>query len=255
MKYGILSSLEYSSGRIILFCSRFDNVSTGNNEQSPEFCRSCLQWVSGKSEDDLLSVLIVSSNEEDTGYRVFYSADKVNVQRAELDDLSDELFLSRFDSVCFFGVNNNLSPIIKLSLKSYVESGGGLILADINVDSANIDLLEDIAPVYCQSSGVNFSTGKGKWTSVGVESPIYEKEFSHSNIQILNTISEFGLSAYWDLLYVYDTSTDVADEEDLEEIVDGPVYLSSDYDIAGDRIVGYFSGVYKDGILSANENV
>lgn len=201
-----------------------------------------------------MSVLTVTTGSDDGGYRVFDLADRVNVQRGEIEDLSDSSFLSRFDVVCIFGVDNNLSPLIRLTLENYVSSGGGMVLSDIQVSAANIELLDDIAPVYCENSGVNFLSGNQKWTDEGVLSPIYDREFAKPNIRMLNTILETDFSKRWSVLYVFDTSTDVSDYDDTENDVTGVVYLSSDYDIAGDRIVGYFAGVYKNGVFNVDEN-
>jgi len=253
-KYSVLSTVEYGSGRVVLFCSRFDNVFTGNNEQSPDFCRSCLQWAADKTSEDLLSVLTVCNDTDDGGYRVFDLADKVNVQRGEIDDLSNPSFIGKFDVVCLFGVDNNISPLIILSLKNYINSGGGLILSDIHVEADGIDLLDDISPVYCESAGFNFPVGRGKWTAVGIANPIYDRDFSNPKIYVLNTIADYDFDPSWDLLYIYDTSTAVEDYEEETEEVEGSVYLSSDYDISGDRIVGYFSGIYKKGIFKVSEN-
>ena len=103
------------------------------------------------------------------------------------------------------------------------------------------------------SSGVNLPIGVSSWTSVGASHYLYNKDFAEIDIVILNTISELGLSSAWGILYVYDTSYSVEDEDPIDHEVIDTIYSSSDYDIPGDVIMAYFACVYENGLFEIEE--
>jgi len=248
MKYSILSTLEYYKGRIALLCSRFNNLLTGNTTLLPTFIRRCLEWSSSKSENDIISVLVLSNGIEDGSLGIFDEVDKINVYRGELEDVTDFSFLSSFDCLIIFGVDNNISPVIRSNIEQYIKEGGGFILSDIKIDNAYISILENIDLVYVQSSGINFPSGSYLWTDDGMQHYIYQQSFWKILIPGLNTISEIGLSPSWSMLYVYDTSIKVVENPEII-VEEGVIRHSSDYDIPGVNFVAYFSSIYKNGMF------
>lgn len=248
MKYSILSSLEYESGKILLLCSRFNNVNTGNSTLPSSLLRRCLEWLSVSETYDLIRVCVVVNGFDDGSIGVVDEIENVTVFRGELKDLSDSSFLSDFDCMVFHGLDNNISPLIRTNVISYISNGGGVLFSDVHVDESNIEMFNDISVVYSTGSGVNVGSGNGKWTDDGKSSYIYRTDFSGIRIPMLNTIAESGFASGWSFLYVYDTDVADAGNEEANEEAD-TIFLSSDYDIPGAMIMGYYAAVYENGMI------
>lgn len=246
MRYVTIATTEYGKGRIVLFPSRFDNVNTAGNLLNPELTRSILEWVAQRNENDRISAISVSHDVVEGN--LFNIADVANtsVFLGELDDLSVSGNLVARDCIIFNGIDNSISPLIRSNLTTYVAGGGGLVLCDIRVDDDSIELLESIAPVTVESSGVNISSGFPIWTDEGRVHPIFRDRFLGVDITLLNSILESAVSSSWDVLNVVDTEIDVR-EGDLE--IDELLFSrSQDASIPGAFFVGYFATVYEDGI-------
>ena len=249
MKYSAIASLEYGSGRILLMCTRFANINTGNIAMSSRFIRRSTQWVSAIGDDDQINVCVIVNDVDDGSLGALDNTENITAFKSELKDLSDNSFLGDFDCLVFFGLDNNISPLIRSNVKQYIEDGGGAIFCDVNINDDSIDMFDDIESVYCISSGVNLSDGQSTWTVDGVNHYLYEIDFVDIEIAILNTISELGFSSAWEILYIYDTDHSVSEDNPFEYEVVGTIYSSSDYDIPGDRTMAYFSCVYENGIF------
>ena len=126
--------------------------------------------------------------------------------------------------------------------------GGGLVLCDLRVDGEAVELLESIAPVTVESSGVNISSGFPIWTDEGREHPVYRDRFLGVDITLLNSVLEDDVSSAWDVLNVVDTDIEVR-EGDLE--IDDLLFTrSQDASIPGSHFVGYYATVYEDGVTA-----
>jgi len=138
--------------------------------------------------------------------------------------------------------------LVRSNIKSFVALGGGVLFSDVNVDSENIEMFDDISTVYSIGSGVNLSNGEYVWTEDGSSHYIYSSDFLELTIPVLNTISELGFSDGWELIYVYDTGQVALEEQPTAEVI-GTVYSSSDYGIPGSHLMGYFAAVYENGLF------
>jgi len=246
MRYIAIAATEYGKGRIILFPSRFDNTNTAGNLFNPQLTRSMLEWVSRRNENDRIAVLSISHMVVEGNLFNVAQVEDVSVSFGMLDDLSVSGNITGRDCIIFNGIDNNISPLIRSNLTSYVVGGGGLVLCDLRVDGEAVELLESIAPVVVESSGVNLSGGFPIWTDEGREHPIFRDKFLGVDITLLNSVLEGAVSSSWDVLNVVDTDIDVR-EGNLE--VDPLLFTrSQNVSIPGAFFVGYFATVYEDGI-------
>lgn len=254
MKYSIISTLEYGKGRIILMCCRFNNAFTGNYLLSQSFSRVCLQWAASETDESILDVATVVNSSVNGGGAAISSLEMTNSNTINIEDLSEYSSIQNMSCIVIFGIDNNISPVIRNNLVRYVDAGGGLILSDINVTQDYILLLNDFSSVYSVSSGVNFSSGKSVWTETGILSYIFQNgKYSDIDIPPLNTIQQSGLGSSWQLLYAYDTDQIVENPVPPPEI-EGTVYISNDYDISGAYLMGYYASPYKYGQFDAKNS-
>ena len=223
-------------------------MNTGNFSLSTAFIRRCLQWLTVSSSEDFIRVCVIVNDVDDGTVGVLDDTENTSVFRGELRDLSDASFLSDFDCMIFCGLDNDISPLIRTNIKSFVASGGGVLFSDVNVNSANIEMFDDISTVYSIGAGVNLDEGASLWTSEGLSHYLYNSDFSTMTIPVLNTVSELGFSDGWDLIYVYDTGYVFGEDQPQVEIL-GTIYSSADYDIPGSFLVGYFAAVYENGLF------
>ena len=246
MRYITIAVTEYGKGRIILFPSRFDNINTAGNLLNPQLTRSMLVWVSQRNENDRIAVLSVAHRVVEGNLFNVTEVENLSVYFGEFDDLSVSGNFAGRDCIIFNGIDNNISPLIRSNLTSYIVNGGGLVLCDLRVDGEAVELLESIAPVTVDSSGVNLSGGFPIWTDDGREHPIFRDRFLGVDITLLNSVLEDDVSSAWDILNVVDTDIDVR-EGDLE--IDELLFSrSQDASIPGSFFVGYYVTVYEDGI-------
>lgn len=246
MKYITIATTEYGKGRIILFPSRFNNTNTACNLLNPELTRSMLEWVSQRNENDRISALSVSHESVEGNLFNVAEVEDVSMSFGELDDLSVSSSLPSRDCIIFNGIDNNISPLIRSNLTNYVVGGGGLVLCDLRVNGEAVELLESVAPVTVQSSGVNISGGYPIWTDEGREHPIFRDRFLGVDITLLNTVKTTAVSSAWDVLNIVDTDVEVR-EGDLE--IDELLFTrSQDVSVPGSFFVGYYATVYEDGI-------
>lgn len=246
MRYVTIAVTEYGKGRIVLFPSRFDGINTAGNLLDPQLTRSMLEWVSQRNENDRISALSIAHRTVEGNLLRVAEVEDVSVGFGELDDLSVSINLSVRDCIIFNGIDNNISPLIRSNLASYVAGGGGLVLCDLRVDGEPVELLESIAPVTVESSGVNLSGGFPIWTEEGRGHPIYQDRFLGVDITLLNSVPEDDVSSSWVVLNVIDTDINIR-EGDLE--IDELLFnRSQDVSIPGSFFVGYYATVYEDGI-------
>jgi len=246
MRYVTIATTEYGKGRIVLFPSRFNNANTAGNLLNPQLTRSMLEWVSQRNENDRIDALSVSHMSVEGNLFDVAPIENVSVSIGELDDLSVGANMDVRDCIILNGVDNNISPLIRTNIVSYVASGGGLVICDIRVDGEAIELLDSVAPVTVTSSGVNLSSGFPIWTDEGREHPIFRDRFLGVDITLLNSVLEGGVSSSWDVLNVVDTDIEVR-EGDLE--IDELLFTrSQDASVPGSFFVGYYATVYEDGI-------
>jgi hypothetical protein len=249
MKFSIISSLKYKKGNILLVCSRFANVNTENASFPATLVRRCFEFSSAMSSDETINTLVIVDGVDDGSVGIVDNIEDISVTRGSIEDLSNLSYVQGFDSVLFFGVDNDISPLIRTNLLSFVGDGGGLILSDINVDNEELSLFTGVATVTVTSTGFYEEDGSQVWTTDGVANHIYNSDVSSLHVTPLNTISELNLSSEWDILYVHDTNYSVEEESSIEFVFDETVYSSVDYDIKGANFVGYFACVYENGIM------
>jgi hypothetical protein len=250
MKYSVLSSLEYGSGRALLLCSRFSDVNSGFS-MPVGFLRRCLEWVSSSSESEPIRVAVVVNGVDDGSVGVIDNTPNVSVSRRYVKDLSDISLFDDIDCVVIHGLRNDFSPLVRNNLKQCISSGCGVLFSDVNVDESSVDMFEDMSPVYSIGSGVNLGYGYYSWTEEGISSHLYLPEFSGLVIPIMNTVSELGLGYGWSVLYSYDTS--LAPILPPRPVTIETAYSSSDYDIPGANMMAYFSAVYENGVIKLEE--
>ncbi|MCX6822090.1 MAG: hypothetical protein NTW30_04920 [Candidatus Aenigmarchaeota archaeon] len=249
MKYSIISSIEYGKGRILLMSCRFNSLFT-NTPIDLNFSRRILEWAASGNSLSMVSVGSVVTGPVDGGIINLNSIDMVDVESLQLDNLSVYSNFQDKSVIVIFGVDNDLSPLIRENLLNYVENGGGLILSDINVNNENIELLDNVSPVLCSSAGFNIYGGNTLWTDEGKAHYLYANGvFGGMLISPLNTVSLSEIGTGWENLYIYDA--DVLDPvfHGIDEDVIDTVNSSSDYDIPGVNIVGYFASVYNNGFF------
>jgi hypothetical protein len=249
MKFSIISSLDYQQGNILLICSRFANINTDNASFPPSLVERCFQFASSISDEGVINALVIVDGVDDGSVGIVDNVDDINVTRGAIEDLSTLEYIQGFDAVLFFGIDNNLSPLIRANILSFVGGGGGLILSDINLDGEELSLFTGIASVTVTSPGFYESKGSQVWTEDGVSNFIYSDDVANLHITPLNTISELNLSSEWSLLYIHDTEYTLEEESPIDLTIDETINSSSDYDIDGVNFVGYFATVYENGIV------
>jgi len=254
MKYVTFASLRYKKGNYFLFCTRFNNRDVANASAPKEFIKRCLEMVSSRYSSEVLTVCSVANNVVDGTIPAVDNVRGVNVERAELADLSNPDFLSRFDCLILSGWRNTVSPFIQDNINEYVANGGGVILSDIRVSGETISLLDTVAPVYCRPEAEGIDQGIVLWTKEGKESYIYDASFFTLDLTIINKIRESDLSINWDLLSIHDTNYTLEEQtSDNAEVDTTPMVHSSDYDLQGAHFVAYYVATYKNGIFDIED--
>jgi nitrate reductase NapE component len=246
--FTVLTSTEYGQGRIALFLSRFNNFHTDNTTVFPDFTRKTMEYVAIRDVDEVINVCVVSDFAEGTSPQLD-DVKKIDVSRKDVSFLSDLVALSKFHCLILSGFGNNLSPLIRQNILSYVEDGGGLIVSDVNVTMANFELLDPVSPVYVLDSGFASDSGFATWTDSGIGHYIFEPEFSNMKIKTLNSVRDTDLGSAWEPLVAFDTEA-VSEVEEQEEDIDEFLFIASDdFPIRGASFVGYYGSLYRDGLI------
>ncbi len=248
--YCIISSIEYGKGRILLMCCRFNNFfyTTPLNDK---FSRRCIEWASSSKASDTIDVYSLFQNNVDGTIGDISKIDNINNYHINISDLSNHGFLRDQSILLFGGIDNSISPLVRKNILEYVKNGNGLIAYDINITEDYINLFDEVSPVYCESSGVNLNSGAGEWVLNFNHLQFFNSSFENMNISPLNTISLGRMGDEWEHVYIYNTSV----EEVVSPLLPPPSLIntdniSSDYDLFGDNIIGYYASVYKNGFFS-----
>lgn len=253
MQYVTLASTEYRKGRILFFPSRFSRR-INNASVVDLLIRRSLEWLSYSKTDDTIRVCSVVHNVVDGNVMPLYGLDRVELYIGDIPSLSNSSFLSFFDVLVLNGADNYLSPLVRTNIINFVGSGGGLILCDFNLTGENLELMDSVAPLYVESSGVNIASGFNLWLEAGQAHFIYDKTLSSLPVVVLNSVKGDDISSNWTVLSVFDTEYTPDYEEDYDEDEEEISVPSADFDIDGAYFTVYFRAVYEDGIMQASSS-
>jgi len=247
-KYVILSTTEYGKGRIALFASRFSNLMTDNTTAYPPFVRSLLEWASIRDEDEVIRVCSVDIGNVSSTFPEVDLLEKVTVDNRAVSFLSDYKNLAEFHCLILSGLGNNISPLIRQNILSFVLSGGGLVVSDFDAKMEQIELFDHVSSVYVVDSGYVSPVGGEVWQEIGLLSPLFDESYSDMFVKLTNTIRVGDLGSKWDSLLVMDTESAKVVEQD--EIQDELLYQpSSDFLVKGASFVAYYGSVYRNGLV------
>jgi len=247
MQLAALATVEYGSGRVVLFPGRFNPVGTGGSAMPPDFARHIVQWAASAGDDDLVSVCQTSISGPDATIPELDDARAVSVARVDIDFLSEAAALDAYEVVVLCAYSNVLSPLVQQNLLDFVLAGGGLVVLDADVDGANIELLDLVAPVLVDHADFSETSGSVVWTTAGKASPIYSEAFVAYQWRVANTIPVSGLSPQWSVLASFDTEQLTVPSDDL--VSEDSFQASDDFLVSGGYMVGFYSTVYEDGVV------
>ena len=247
MQLAALASVEYGSGRIILFPGRFNPVGTGGSALPSDFARHVVQWAASADDDSLVSVCLVAVSGPDATIPELDAARAVSVTRLDVDFLSEAASLDAYEVVALSAYSNILSPLVQQNLLSFVAAGGGLVLLDADVDGDYIELFASVAPVFVEESDFSETSGSILWTADGIASSVYSEAFVAYQWRVINTIPVSDLSSQWSVLASFDTEQLTTPSDEL--VSEDSYESSDDFLIPGGYMVGFYSTTYENGVV------
>jgi hypothetical protein len=246
-----LAVATYGSGRFAFIPGRLNAVCTNGEAVSSTFRRRLLGWLSGKIDGESIAAAVVDIadgvDSVDTG---IFQADFVSIERIDAGKLSMSSILNEYDCLIVEGAgNNNISPLSKANILSYVNSGKGVLFLDFST----VATVSAVPPGYTiPVASRNFEIiGRTVWTDAGRTSDLYLPELSDVDIPLVNTVYDYNLSAQWSVLAYHDDTEEVpATEDGVGDIV----YAQSvDFSFPGEYFIGRFSTVYEKGIIDVEK--
>ena len=248
MRYVALASADYGAGRVLAYAGRLGWRNADGGAISPQFARRIVEWLSGMQATDVIEVCHVPIMGVDGVVPTIDRLDMVSVTREDIDFLSVDSNLSRFDCIIVSGYSSS-SPLVRANLLSYVSAGGGLVVEDFR-EAGAIDILQSISPFSVDDIGFPDIKGVPLWTEDGKLHDMFSESFLSEPISMLNTIFVDDVGSGWEVISVFDTDGEV--EEGVETEL---VMVSSDgTELSGEYFMAYYRSVYEDGMIELKKS-
>ena len=148
MNYVGLATKQYGEGRICLVSDRISGENTKHGVNSISFWRKLLEWTSQKKAKEIINICLIDNS---------YYKPKLYLNELYQSQVSTKTYLdivaqglNKYDIVYISGLTSYVSEEVKQEIEKYVNSGGGLLIENPNIEGV-INILELIDSINVSS--------------------------------------------------------------------------------------------------------
>ena len=194
MIYAAILVKQFGEGRICISSDRISGYLSGHGEGHIPLWRKIIEWTSQKYTDEIPNVALVE-NASYSAYESVKDLKYISVYRKTVEDLARDP-LSFYDLIYFSGLPDSVYPEVALSLRTFVENGGGIVVEDPNRGGENINVISAIDSIYCLSTQ-RPTYSFANWTVSGLAHYIYDQD---AKVSFMTTLDTTYIPSDWSVL-------------------------------------------------------